>query len=274
VKAVIYAAVMASILSCSAAWAIGPFPTRYDDFSAPSGLIKPARWLGFEVSGLGTETLRAVESGALHLFLRGYGNTTSDSKRTTSSQGLMLAKNPNTITAIQADVQVNTVQASDCAANPYPKSTAADVILQGNFFNAGIPSPTSGQTDDVVAQIYIGRSAIDAAGILQVQAQVFHCTNPTCSTNTTIGVVQSLGTTVVAQVETLLMQWDKTNHRFLFQRGSNPQTEVDYGGIVTDAAAPNLPLMQVRAFTGVENCTSQRQRANIDATIDNVFVAP
>jgi hypothetical protein len=272
-KAIIYAAMTVSILS-SSAWAIGPFPTLYDDFNAPSGLIRPAKWFGFEVSGLGTETARAVQNGALRLFLRGYGDTTSDSKRTTSSQGLMLAKNPSSITAVQADVQVNAVQANDCAANPYARGTTADVILQGNFFNAGTPTATSGQTDDVVAQIYISRSGIDATGVLQVQAQVSHCMNSACSTNTTIGTVQSLGTTTVAQAETLLMQWDKANHRFLFQRGSNPQTEVDYGGIVTDTMAPNLPLLQIKAFTGVENCTAQRMRASIDATIDNVFVAP
>jgi hypothetical protein len=246
----------------------------YDDFQV--GPVNPDKWVGFQSSGstvreaARTIILDPLDSLGrnLRIFDRSYGETTSDAG--TSFGGFAFAfRNPSTITAIRARIQVRSITSTGCPSNPTPTIAIAEIF--GNFFNAGTPVPGS-RVDDVFAVAAVERfsNSTDPPGVLRVEAVVIHCHNVDCSDRTFLSVTP-LGTVTTGQWVKLLMQWDQANHQFIFQRGTLPPVIVPY--FVSDTAEPDLRLKDLEVAQFVANCTAApRPVGKVDARFDNVFV--
>ena len=111
--------------------------------------------------------------------------------------------------------------------------------------------------------------------VLEVFYFVGLCSDPDCANNQPIGS-GVLGTATTGQWVRLLVQWDKDQHRFIFQRGTQPPVFVTYDGF-SDTAAPGFQLKSLDAIQFVANCAgdphlSTRPVGMVDALFDNVFV--
>ncbi len=242
----------------------------YDNFLF--GLVNPDRWVGSQAGSGVREASRTIiqDSDGRHLRIlnRAYGETDSDAG--TSFGGFAFAfKNPSTITAIGATMQVRNFKSTGCPSNPTP--TFAIPGIFGAFFNVGTPVPGS-RVDDVFAAMSVARlsSSTDPPNILDVSAVVIHCHNDDCSASTTLGVAP-LGKATKGQWVRLLMQWDQANHQFIFQRGKQTPVLVPYS--VSDTAEPGFPLKTLEVVHRVANCTTAPRPVGMgDALFDNVVV--
>ena len=74
----------------------------------------------------------------------------------------------------------------------------------------------------------------------------------------------------------LLLQWDKDKHRFIFQHDRETPVVVRYqeGGLsLSDTAAPGIQLKTLGADHFVANCAADPRPVGMtDALFDNVFV--
>ena len=69
----------------------------------------------------------------------------------------------------------------------------------------------------------------------------------------------------------LRVQWDRDNHRFIFQRDDDPEVLVRY--TVSDSAPPGIQVKDLAAEHHVPNCTATpRPMAFIEALFDDVMV--
>jgi hypothetical protein len=70
----------------------------------------------------------------------------------------------------------------------------------------------------------------------------------------------------------LLLQWDKDQDRFIFQRDTQPRKFVTYEGFLDDAA-PGIQVKTIGADNFIANCiNTPRPVGVVDALFDNVFV--
>jgi hypothetical protein len=246
----------------------------YDDFNAAH--IDPDKWWsGGIYAGLGTETIRQIQDNRVRLFYRGYGNTDSDSWGVFNGLGLTF-RNYAAVTAIKATVQVNDVVATACASNPkvtfpggiYPW-IGAWAGPQGHFFNTAAPTPGS-MENDVVAGISMFRASdsTDPPDVLRVQSVVLHCARRFCDTTLHH---KDLGPVKRGEMARLRIQWDRDNHRFIFQRDDAPEVVAPY--TVSDTGQPSAAVKRLVVANEVANCTSMpRPVAFIDALFDDVMV--
>jgi hypothetical protein len=250
----------------------------YEDFNAVH--IAPDKWFGVEHSlpgGTGTEALRQIQDNRLRLVYRGYGRTDSDSGGVFNGLGLTF-RNSAAVTAIQATVQVNDVVAMACASNPkvtfpggiYPW-IGAWAGPHGHFFNTVTPPPGSAE-NDVAAFIGILRAsdATDPPDVLRAVSLVFHCTSADCTAGSELDF-KDLGPVKRGEIARLRVQWDRDNHRFIFQRDDNPEVVTPY--TVSDTAPPGFQAKVLEALHLVPNCTaSPRPAAFIDVLFDDLMV--
>ena len=69
----------------------------------------------------------------------------------------------------------------------------------------------------------------------------------------------------------LRVQWDRDNHRFIFQRDDNAEVFAPY--TVSDSAPPGIQVKLLDALHLVPNCTATpRPMAFIEALFDDVMV--
>jgi hypothetical protein len=69
----------------------------------------------------------------------------------------------------------------------------------------------------------------------------------------------------------LRLEWDKTNHQFIFQLNGNAEFVSPY--TVSDAAPPTYPGKYIGLTRVLPNCTTNpRPTAMVDAYFDNVCV--
>ena len=69
----------------------------------------------------------------------------------------------------------------------------------------------------------------------------------------------------------LRVQWDRDNHRFIFQRDDDPEVLAPY--TVSDSAPPGIQVKLLDALHFVPNCTATpRPVAFIEALFDDVMV--
>ena len=248
----------------------------YDDFQV--GPVNPNKWFGFQTPGSAVrEAARTIILDPLdplgrnlRIFARSYGETNSDAG--TSFGGTAFAfRNPSTITAIRARIQVRSITSTGCLSNSTPTLATGEIF--GEFFNVGTPVPGS-QVDDVFAVVELERfsNSTDPPGVLQISGVVIHCHNVDCSNRTFLGGTgTSLGTVTTGQWVRLLLQWDQANHQFIFQRGIQPPVLVPY--LVSDTAEPGSPFKDLGVVQFVANCTAvPRPFGKVDALFDNVFV--
>ena len=242
----------------------------HDNFEM--GPVNPDKWVGFQSGSEVREAVRTIiqdsEGRHLRLFDRSYGGTASDLG--ISFGGFAFAfKNPSTITAIGATVQVRNFKSTGCPSNPNSTIVAADIF--GEFFNVGTPVPGS-RVDDVFAIVELVRfsNSTDPPNVLRVDAIVFRCHSDDCSARTLLSFTP-LGTVTTGQWVRLQMQWDQANHQFIFQRGRQTPVIVPY--TVSDTAAPGFQLKDVEVVQLVANCTAApRPVGMIDSLFDNVSV--
>jgi hypothetical protein len=247
----------------------------YDDFQL--GPVNPDKWFGVEFGSAVREAARTIILDPLdplgrnlRIFARSYGETASDAGTSLGAFDFAF-RNPSTITAIRARIQVRSITSTGCPSNPTPTLAIADIF--GFFFNAGIPIPGS-HVDDVFASMSVGRfsNSPDPPGVLSVDAVVVHCHDVNCSDRTFLSVT-SLGTVTTGQWVRLLMQWDQANHQFIFQRGTLPPVIVPY--LVSDTAELGVQSKDLEVVQFVANCMPTalpRPVGKVDALFDNVFV--
>ena len=124
----------------------------------------------------------------------------------------------------------------------------------------------------MVAFIGIGRrsDATDPPDVLGAVSIVFHCTNANCTAGSELHV-NVLGSVKRGTMARLRVQWDRDNHRFIFQRDDNPEVVAPY--TVSDTAPAGLQVKFLDALHEIPNCTaSPRPVAFIEAFFDDVMV--
>jgi hypothetical protein len=236
----------------------------YDDFNAT--LLNPDKWFGLEFGGAGTEAIRQIQDQRLRLVYRGYGQTDADHGRQ-RNELVLVVRNPAAVTAMQATVQVDEVVATDCPSNP--DAALAMALLTGRFFNIGTPTPGSGE-HDVIASIGVRRMSTASADVLQVVSSVIHCVDARCMDIQPLHF-QVLGAVKRGERVRLRVQWDRDNHRFIFQRDDAPEVVAPYA--VSDTAPPGIAAKLLDAIHLLPNCTAtSRSMAVIEAWFDDVMV--
>ena len=241
----------------------------YDDFNAK--LINPDKWFGRVSGSSGNElfeTIREIKGNRLHLLGRGYGRTDIGSGGSASGVQLFFS-NPNFV-AIKATLQVKNYDLVGCGDSDTGSRVRARIV--GSFFNT-TDAPTSGSLEnDVWAQIRLQRNAnsSDSPKVLLVLADVFRCTDSTCTGFETLGA-GDLGTANVGEKVTLRLEWDQTKHQFIAQRDNEPEVFLPYS--VSDTSTPGAKFRRMEVTQTLTNCTAQpRPVGFMDAYFDDVFV--
>jgi hypothetical protein len=242
----------------------------YDDFNATQ--IDPDKWFGIEFGpkprGASTEAIRQIQDNRLRLVYRAYGRTDSDRGRS-RNEFLLMFHNSAAVTAIKATVQVTDAAATSCPGNP--EATISWAMLGGRFFGTA-PSTPGSAANDVVATIRLVRrsDSTDPPDVLRVRSGVSHCANAVCTAGSTIHF-QDLGPVKLGEMVRLRVQWDRDNHRFIFQRDDDPEILAPY--TVSDSAPPGIQVKMLDAVHHVPNCTATpRPVAFIEALFDDVMV--
>ena len=242
----------------------------YDDFNATQ--IDPGKWFGGEFGvafpGTSTEAIRQIQDNRLRLVHRSYGQTDSDSGSTRNELVLMF-HNSAAVTAIKATVQVTDAAATRCPGNP--ETTVAWAMIVGRFFGTA-PSTAGGEVRDMAAFIGVIRrsDSTDPPDVLRVRSGVFHCANVVCTTGSMLHF-RDLGPVKLGEMARLRVQWDRDNHRFIFQRNDDPKVLVRY--TVPDSDPPGIQFKTLGALHLVPNCTATpRPVAFIEALFDDVMV--
>ena len=203
----------------------------------------------------------------MRLVYRAYGRTDSDSGMSRPELGLAF-QNSAAITAIKATVQVTDAAATSCPGNR--GASSAQAILGGLFFGTAPSTPGSAATDvGALIGLVRGSDSTDPPDILRVICEVLHCT----SDGTGISNLhrQDLGPVKLGEMVRLRVQWDRDNHRFIFQRDDDPEVLAPY--TVSDSGPPGDQVKLLVALNLVSNCTATpRPVAFIEALFDDVMV--
>jgi len=245
----------------------------YDNFSKKT--IDPTKWEGLQNfdSDL-RESIRELtptpgndDDNRLHLGQRAYSAVTDDNGGSGGMWGLAFP-NPSAITAISFTAVVTRANVSACSTNSGPTITEAE--FRGNFFNV-LSSPTSSM-GDVLADIGISRATTDTSTSLTVAGFVNECADQFCGSQTNLAF-QVLGTVSLGSTNTLSLQWDQPNHRFIFRLNNGNPVFARYS--VSDSTPPFFAEKGIDLSRVVPHCTSTpRPSAFIDAYFDNVYVNP
>jgi hypothetical protein len=242
----------------------------YDDFNTTH--INPHRWFGGEFSTAfprwSTEAIRQIQDHKLRLMYRSYGATNAATS-TIRSDFVLMFSDPTAVTAIQAAVTVTDAVAAGCPGNPDP--TVARAALGGRFLGGAASTP-EGEARDMVAVIGITRvsDATDPPDVFRTQSVVFYCANRPCTIGKTLHS-RDWGPVTRGHTARLRVQWDRDNHRFIFQRDDHPEVFAAYA--VSDTDPPGTPVKLLNAMQFVPDCTATpRPMAFIDALFDDVMV--
>lgn len=234
----------------------------FDTFAGKG--LDSARWVEADL-----DTVRTVVDGRAVLGKRSLGNSVSDAGGLFDTQSLTFA-NGDLITALAAEVTVDSLATTACGANALP--AAAKLRLGGAFFNVG--TPTAGSAlGDVVAQVMWSRTSdsTDAANQMRLTASVLRCTNADCSTQKLMGSAVDLGLAEVGRKVRLLMRWNPTAKAFTFRRDAGLTQAVTY--LDDDTTPATKPAKSFSVRNVAPNCASgERGEAALKVRIDNVSV--
>ncbi|NNC03852.1 hypothetical protein HJC10_13485 [Corallococcus exiguus] len=206
--------------------------------------IDPARWVD-EQTGTRLDSLRELAFTRLRLMSR--------SDTGTGRYGLRFSQSP-AVTAIAAKVRLNNARSTGCTAPAGAPAARSAAELTGHFFNTRGAVGRSLQ-DDVTASIRTVSRSTDPAGsqALRVEAVIEQCTNASCSTRTQL-FTADLGLVHQGEQAALRLQWDVANHRFVFQRDTQPEV---YGAYtVTDTHAPGSSSKALVVTHDLPTCAS------------------
>src|SRR5262245_1186481 len=202
------------VLASTLAYAVEPL-VLYDDFNARQ--LAQDKWVSGE-EGAGTEPRVQIQDNRLRLFNRIYGKTDSDHGKD-AGRLFLAVSNSADVTAIKATVQVTDVRVYGCPSDPL--RSEAVTFLGGSFFNTATPTPGS-DVHDVWAAIGLVRNSDMRLppDVFSAISLVGHCaavTNATCKDSTWLHS-RGLGPVKRGEKVTFRVQWDRDNHRFIFQR--------------------------------------------------------
>jgi hypothetical protein len=159
--------------------------------------------------------------------------------------------------------------------NPQPPNsevTNARVRLGGYFFNAGGGEPGRA-VNDVLARVEIRRlsNSTDPANVLNVRGVIYRCIDNDCVMSQTL-FNQTLGTILVGNNATVLLQWDPATNRFLFQLNALPVVNYTYS--LADAAPPQNSFDKKMIEIGhyIANCVAAQTQAYMSVNVDDVYV--
>ena len=290
------AAILVTGLLCAAVHADEEL-VLYDNFNKE--FIDATKWFVFSGQDDGINVLdlsRTIDKGRLHMIKRTYGRSSDGGAAGESSNLVIPIPIGFNVTAIEATVQVNDIEAIGCEGNPIP--TSAYPRLQGYFFNSEppplppTPPPPIGATNEVMAQIGIYEDSLSASDadwkthhhkckMLDVVASVIHCVNQTCSPASTIIGKATLETISLGEKRRLGILWDKQAGSFIFtsstphSRRQAKSAEIFYSGLSvypsTSNAHKRLSISHV-----IPNCPivpdEPRPVAYTDVYFENVYV--
>jgi hypothetical protein len=203
------------------------------------------------------DCVREIQSGQLHLMVKGYGHIDSDTDRQFGPSELYFA-NPNAINTISATVRIAHSASVSCPSNP--TDSFGQALIGGNFFNTGTGDPK----DDVAIAYFIQRVATAPKGTIQAGAVLF-------SPNAFYGYVD-LGIHNITDVINAAVSWDQVNHKFSFRLAHSRDIramELPYS--VSDVMPPVAPMKLLAARAFVPNCTTQLTSADMDVFFDDVY---
>jgi hypothetical protein len=243
----------------------------YDNFD--QGLINPDKWRGdqFQTGGYYQELVRKItpEEHHLRILNRSFGQTFSNGGNTLNLFRLAFTR-PDTITAIRSRVQVRNAESTGCPDNP-DNPTLATAQIFGFFFNTNATVPGNG-TNDVIAGVSPQRrsDSTDPSDVLEIFYFVAHCADPNCVVSPYLGS-GVLGTVKTGEWVSLLVQWDKDQDRFIFQRDREQPRFVTYPRFSPVPSGVQLKTLGADNF--VASCTGLGKPVGmVDALFDNVFV--
>lgn len=245
----------------------------YDNFSGTQ--INPDKWNGTEsfTSSSGNpnaEAQRFISGQKLRVALTTYGDATSNSGGRFGRFGLSFP-NPTPITAMQASMTVKQAMAQDCTANTDTTSRATAQLI-GAFFNDGTSPGSGNRIGDILATIE-KRQSRDG---LQIRASISRCTDSGCGNSSTV-VAQVFPTSwKIGKADTLFIQWDPANNRFLYEvnPGTSREESLTLTYILSDSLPPVTNFKNIRASNAGANCTTGRTKVVMDVLFDNVQLNP
>lgn len=250
----------------------------YDNFNAANRLIDINKWAGFEWFYRGTEANRRIDAGKLRLTARGAGILAATATGKIFSDFGLYHPNPNLVTLWQTTIEVADFDAVACPGNVTPSEARA--LLEGVYFNSGIPTQGS-FLNDVVAQMSLVRRSNATPDTVVVEANIFRCTDPICSLatrangqNFNMGTLSCPGR--ICPPVTLRITWEPSLNRFRFLRGAVgalPQAEQIANYTLADGQFAGRAARALSVAPVAATCTAAagRKTAFMDALFDNVF---
>jgi len=237
----------------------------YDEFHGP--FLDSSKWLAVPTCSATPfvdttasvnvlDCAREIENNELRLFVKAYGEPSSDQGRQFGPSELYFV-NPNAVKSMTATLTVKGIDAIACPSN----STASfgQAIFGGNYFNPGTGNPK----DDVAAVMLV--QPFSPGTGLGVFALVF-------SPNSFYGF-STLGAIKLNEPLTGKVEWDQPNHRFIFSAVgpdlSSTKTISYSAADVMPAAAP-MKLLAGRAF--VPNCTTRQTTADVEVLFRSISI--
>jgi hypothetical protein len=239
-------------------------PVYYDTFAGK--YLNPAKWQTSNAANQGWnpqcwnafDCVREIQAGKLHLFVRNFGNTDSDSDIQWSESAVFFAT-PNAVTSITADVTVRSYSGIGCSTNDTDR-THTQVDMGGTFFNTGTGDPF----DDVTGLLIIWVDTFDPSmmsvgGWWGWEDQGYW------------NVIKSypIGTPLTGTIK-----WDKANGQFI--ASVKAKGEMDSSVVMPYSLPVSAPpangTKTLDAGVHTLNCTSAQTVGTVDATYDNVII--
>ena len=250
----------------------------YDDFSLKT--INPDKWHGGEgsagASGPDTESSRGIKGGKLQLQLTSYGGTSSDAGTPLfNGQQRLRINSPGPVTIMQASVAVKSALAEHCEANTTPTRVRAGI--RGSFFNDGSSSGVGDATGDIRAPFEKRRTSTTGGGFTDtIRAFILRCSDADCDTSTTLASHTFIKVWAKNKPDTLKLEWDAANDRFLFtvNPGTAGEESKALSYTVTDTDPPGFAYRQLEVRIGAANCTPERRAGSITALFNDVMINP
>jgi hypothetical protein len=252
-------AAVAAALTSGAALAQG---TLYDDFSAST--LDPAKWVGFGGDPYWLDLSRVPGKG-MEFHGVGYAPTTDNSSAYGGAWGIAITS-PVSVTGVAYSFSVRKAVTVACKNSDQPAATSTD--FEGSFFNASDGSSIVGDVELSVAAVQHNTDGKNAP--LSVIANAWECADKNCARSDLFN--QTIGTVNRGVNNTVSINWDKANHRFVFNLNGS-QTIIGYA--VSDASATFFPYKGFDIQRYVPYCKAgKRPYTLIDATLGPVYVNP
>ncbi len=259
--------------------------TGYDDFNSKKYngckyCIDSDNWSGRERGDHNAEISRQVRQKKLHMTLRSWGNSDSDSG-TEDGRNRVQFRNSLDMSGACFVPRVRKYKLKNCAANS--DDGRVRIRYLGNFYDTD--NADSGEEDGLVyAGIRMQRygDSGDKSGLFEVSAWAQECEGADCDTDawsTYDGIDDpdlDFGTVNAGKnKKAMCIGYDRDNHELVFAFGKITRVVnlADHG---LPAFGDNVELEEswhvIELRNDTENCTAGVQHGYIDADVDNVGI--